>query len=408
MQYDIAQAKLRKHLNWAIHNDDEFISWTSSLLWALQFAVRKTKFSAEHELRVCVLDTSRFITGTFLSASHLIQTFGLAAFSDCTVEYHTTTYLAHGSLNVQNCSRTVSLACLRENGLFDLLPELEDEYWKPRLFLRVRNLRQTLVVSAVNSLSEGTCQGALRVASSFGGEWAMPMTMAFLALRGTGTSQNHEVLLQLIRDFAGKMSRNANLPRTLTHHTAEPERNLLDPLPPYEGLYGDAPELAHFAEMMNWGFAEMQKIRLQESDGLAQLDAGINDLGLRSANATNDTQDTMPADDPSVSAPQPTAGRPSRKAKTTVVSLTLAGASVITARVVERNMRHPDLPTGLIVDVENGSRPDEDPISSTRITLGSGHAGKNVTVSVKFSGDASDGDGETEGLSNEQSLEGIV
>ena len=411
MQYDIAQAKLRKHLSWAIHNDDEFISWTSSLLWALQFAVRKTKFSAEHELRVCVLDTSRFITGTFLSASHLIQTFGLAAFSDCTVEYHTTTYLAHGSLNVQNCSRTVSLACLRENGLFDLLPELEDEYWKPRLFLRVRNLRQKLVVSAVFPLSEGTCQGALRVASSFGEEWTMPVTMAFLALRGTGTFQNHGVLLQLIRDFAGKMSRNADLPRTLTHHTAEPERNFLDPVPPYDGLYGDAPELANFTEMMIWGFAEMQKIRLQESEGLAQLDAGIKDLELGSdevANATNDSQDTMPANDPLVSAPQPTAGQPSRKAKATVVSLTLAGASVITAKVVERNVRHPDLPTGLIVDVENESRLAEDSISSTRITLGAGRAGKNVTVSVQFSGDASDGDDEAEGLSNEQSLEGIV
>ena len=96
--------------------------WTSSLLWALQFAVRKTKKSAEHELKVCVLDTSRFITNTFFSASHLIRAFGLAAFKDCTVEYHTTTYLAHGSLNVRNCSTTVSLACLRDNGLFDLMP----------------------------------------------------------------------------------------------------------------------------------------------------------------------------------------------------------------------------------------------------------------------------------------------
>lgn len=35
----------------------------------------------------------------------------------------------------------------------------------------------------------------------------MPMTMAFLALRGTSTSQNYGVLLQLIREFAGRSSR---------------------------------------------------------------------------------------------------------------------------------------------------------------------------------------------------------
>ena len=248
-------------------------------------------------------------------------------------------------------------------------------------------MRQKLVVSAVNPLSQGTCQAALRVASSFGDEWTMAMTMAFLALRGTSTSQNSGVLLDLIRESAGKMSRNADLPRTLTHHMSEPKRDFLDPVPPYKGLYGDAPELANFAEMMSWGFAEMQKIRLRESDGLAQLDAGINDLELGSdggANATNDARDTTPADDASLLAPQPTAFQASRKAKTTVVSLTLAGPSVNTVKVVERNVRHPDLSTRLVVDVENGSRPIEDSIPSTTITLGSGRTGQNVTVSVEF------------------------
>ena len=150
----------------------------------------------------------------------------------------------------------------------------------------------------------------------------------------------------------------------------------------------------------------MQKIRLQKSDDLAQLDAGMNDLGLGSdggANAINDTQDTAPADDPSVSVPPPTASQASRKATTTVVSLTLAGASVITANF-ERNVRQPDLPTGSIVDAGNESRPTEDSTSSTTITLGSGRTGKTVTVSVEFSGDAFDGDDQTEGLSNEKGL----
>lgn len=154
--------------------------------------------------------------------------------------------------------------------------------------------------------------------------------------------------------------------------------------------------------MMNWAFAQMQKIRLQERDAFAQLDAGMNDLELGSdggATVTNDTHDTTPADE---LASQPIAGQPARKAKTVVVSLKFAGASVITAKVGERNMGHPDVPTGLIADVDSEALPAEDPISSTKITLGCGRTGKNVTVSVEFSGDASDGDDGSEGLRNEK------
>lgn len=310
----------------------------------------------------------------------------------------------HGSLNVRNCSKTVSLACLRENGLFDFMPEFDDEFWKQRMFLRVRNLRQTLA-STVIPLSQETCQKALRIASLFGEEWTMAIMMAFLALRGT--LQNSEVLLQLIRAFTGKLSRNAHLPRTLTHYTSEPKRDFLHPLPPYEGHYVDAPELAHFVEMMNWGYTEMQKIRLCESDALAHLNADLNDLRLGSdevANGSNDTEDTTTADDSSLLAPQPTANQYSRRVTTTVVPLTLGGASVITVKIVERKAQHSDLPTELIVDEESEVRAAEDPVSSTTITLLSGRTGKNVIVSVEFPGNAPDGDNETEELSNEKSL----
>ena len=207
MPYDVAQANLRKHLAWTKFSNSEFISWTSSLLWALQFAVRKTRSSTEHELRVCVLDTSRFNTSTFFPAPRLIQEFDLSASSDVVHEYHTTTYLAHGSLNVRNCSSTMSLACLRDNGLFDLMPALDDESSKQRLFSRVQDLRQT-IVSATIPLSPAMCQDAFQVASSFDPEWWMPMMLAFLALRGLPLDA--EVLVRFIRELAGEISQNAD------------------------------------------------------------------------------------------------------------------------------------------------------------------------------------------------------
>ena len=151
----------------------------------------------------------------------------------------------------------------------------------------------------------------------------------------------------------------------------------------------------------------MQKIRLRESDGLAQLNADLNDLRLgpdEVANATNDTHDTTPADDPALAAPQPTAIQPARKATITTIPLTPGRVSMITVKVVERKVRHSDLPTGLTVDEASEVGAAEDLVSSTTITLGSGRVGKNVTVSVEFSGDASDGDDEMGGFNSEESL----
>ena len=400
MQYDVAEAQLRQHLAWTKFIDDEFISWTSSLLWALQFAVHKTEKSTEHELRVCVLDTSRFHTSAFFSAPHLIQYFGLSEFVDIIEKYHTTTYLVHESLNVRNCSSTVSLACLRENGLFDLMHEFDEEHWKQRLFLRVRNLRWT-IVSAVNPLSAVTCQRALQIASAFGEEWTMAMMIAFLALRGS--PQDSGELLRFVRELAGKTSKNAHLCGHWLIASQEPERDFLEPLPPYE--------LANFAEMMRSGFAEMQKLRLQESDGLDQFNAGTNHLTLGSdevADMAKDTSETTPADDPSPTPPQPAATQASRKITTTVIFPTLNMASVATVKVVGKNVRHPDLPTAIKVGEEDEIKPAVDPISSTAIASGSGRVAGHITVSVEFSEDGYDGDDETEGSSHEEGLQVIV
>lgn len=406
IQYGVAQAKLRKHLAWTKYNftDDEFISWTSSLLWALQYAVRKTTKSAEHELELCVLDASRFHAGTFLPAPQLIHDFGLSESNDITNAYHNTEYLVHGSLNVRNCSSTVSLACLRECGLFDLMPELDNEYWKQKLFMRVQYLREK-IASAVNPLTTVTCRRALRVASPFGGEWTMAMTIAFLALRGS--PRNLEVLLPLIREVAGKISQDADPRETLADRMIVPRRDFLDLLRPCMSHYLDAPELANFANLMNWGFAQMQKVRLEENVGLSQLNTGVKDLSLGSdgvANTTNDTPETMSAGNPSPSTPQPTPTRAPRKMTKTTLFPTPIRVIASSLQVKFRDAQHPDLPTGVIEDEEDDYPRATDRFCSAAIPLGLGGFARRITVSVEFSDDACGGEGETEGSSSEESL----
>ena len=208
------------------------------------------------------------------------------------------------------------------------------------------------------------------------------------------------------------MFKNAHLCGHWLIASEDPERDFLEPLPPYEGHYVDAPELANFAEMMNSGFAEMQRMRLQESDCLDQLNAGTNYLTLGShevADTTKDTSETTPADIPLPSTPPPAASRASQKITTTVIFPTTSRASIATVKVVGKNVRHPDLPTGMkAAGEEDEIKPAGDPISSTAIALGLGYVARHITVSVEFTEDGYDGDDETEGSSLEEGLQVIV
>ena len=239
------KAMLETHFQWKnTLPRDEFISWTSSLLYALQYAVRKTIYrSLEDDIMICVLDTHRLqdLEGVevvkeeeakphysasrndyqapgqptiiinnngpqikteyvaplacglhrFTSACDLIGLYGIPATDKLRYEYHTTEYLAHGVLHIghNEASSTVSLASLRRKGLFELIPELDDKYSKRWLYLRVDSLRKAMV-SRVSTTSLPEVVLATRISSLFSSgdrgertKLVVVMMMALLGLR---------------------------------------------------------------------------------------------------------------------------------------------------------------------------------------------------------------------------------
>lgn len=170
--YQECRTMLTKHLSWADIEDSEFISWTSSLLYAIQYAVRKTKnlqnaraVSKEWDIKICLLNNRVANVSTY-AASDLIEVYDLPSEGECHPEYHTNEYITHGHIFFDECASVVSLERLRAAGLFELVPELDEEGKKHQLYLRVHELRRMLFLNS-SSLSRLDCQVALRTASLY-------------------------------------------------------------------------------------------------------------------------------------------------------------------------------------------------------------------------------------------------
>lgn len=210
IQRQPAKRMLENHLLWSGIADDQFISWTSSLLWALQHAVRKG-FQGDTDVQICVLDTSKIETCSFFAASDLLRIYRVPDEGKLAHRYYNTEYLYHGGLFVHGSSSTVSFNFLREYGLFSLLPELDDPRYKPLLCKTVENLRVTMVtIPRPVAPIEG--RTALQLASLFGTEFTMPMVVALLSLRRRAPDDAY--FLKLVTDYAGIRKRMTDVTDT--------------------------------------------------------------------------------------------------------------------------------------------------------------------------------------------------
>lgn len=196
-----AKRMLENHLLWNGLADDQFISWTSSLLWALQHAIRKD-FQGDTDVQICMLDTSKIETGSFFSASELLRIFRIPDEGKLAHRYYYAEYLYHGGLFVHGSSSTVSFNTLRECGLFSLLPELDDPKYKPLLCRTVEYLRVTMV-SIPRPVAPIEGRIALQLVSLFGKDFIMPMMVALLSLRRRAA--NDAEFLSLVTDYAGTL-----------------------------------------------------------------------------------------------------------------------------------------------------------------------------------------------------------
>lgn len=161
-QNELKAAKmLFNHLKWKIPGPDDaphnLSSWTSSLLFAIQGAIYRCDMDFNpmdpRNVKICVVDTTKFPQGQFAPATQLIKKFvgcvqgdpDISDFFDFRLNvkrYNNGEYLSQGRVSLTGRCWTVSLDSLRQSGLSNLYPEFDDEQGRRKWANRTLELRR--------------------------------------------------------------------------------------------------------------------------------------------------------------------------------------------------------------------------------------------------------------------------
>lgn len=171
---------IENHILWN-REPTEFISWTSSLLWALQYAVRKRAKWKDQNISICVLDIQQApMQLSIYPVPSLLCVYGIPSRGR---EFYHAEYLAHSIVEVSGRSLSaISFKALISGGLFELLPELDDKSGRDLLAKRVTQLRSAYFTHPCK-VSPRELLVVKRLAAGFGSDWILPMSLAFLSLR---------------------------------------------------------------------------------------------------------------------------------------------------------------------------------------------------------------------------------
>lgn len=155
--YDYAQllwfetaGHLHHHLTKALRrtsSSDNFVSWTSSLLLAIQYVIYRCHQSgqASRKVEICVADPEEFPADQFMRVLSLAEACEAHAnggadgfFNLCLTrsEFDEGEYLGQGRVEIADRSCVFTLAQLEQTGLYELYPELagaEVERWLDEL-----------------------------------------------------------------------------------------------------------------------------------------------------------------------------------------------------------------------------------------------------------------------------------
>ncbi|KAL9020640.1 MAG: hypothetical protein Q9185_002088 [Variospora sp. 1 TL-2023] len=193
---------LNRHLRWCKRNNvDNFVSWTSSLLFALQYIFyRRTLDSLDiQDIYLCIIDTLAFPRATFLKDMDLIDTYSAqdSALSRFRIlrehparrfqgYYYFGEYLSQGALKLDgNCS-IVSARVIVDQGLFHLQSKLKESMLEAETGWAdaVLRLREPFyqVAAKRQQATNDELEAAMNIAQVFGRRFRLPMAANLLGL----------------------------------------------------------------------------------------------------------------------------------------------------------------------------------------------------------------------------------
>ncbi|KAJ5395037.1 uncharacterized protein N7487_009340 [Penicillium crustosum] len=208
---------LNLHLRWwyQAKNPDKFVSWTSSLPFAIQYIYYRhlspDDGSSLEDIKLYVIDTTQFPRGTFLRDLDLMNAFG--QYDDrpsrCNLEsfrnlrhkpsYDFGEYLSQGSLNIEGKREIISATSLFEG---DRLRRLQPHFrvfdgfpfkdGKPVWASEVIRLRYVIWHAAdIRDLSpeemEGRLEAVKEIVQDLEPSWRYPLAIYFTSLIGSGS-----------------------------------------------------------------------------------------------------------------------------------------------------------------------------------------------------------------------------
>lgn len=205
LDYDmeVAMESLKRHVTkWARGKDDNFMSWTSSLLFALQHAIRRDDMESlpnARQVKISILFTFSLPSGCFMPSVALLDAHGAQYSPFMQRKNYHGEYLSQGSLAVpKGAMTTITLADLLASGLYQLYPDFELD--KRRLCNRVTELRERFLgqqhglipneVRLVRGIAEACCENS---------------AFRFVLFAGLLALKSRELLDPCIQDVYGEL-----------------------------------------------------------------------------------------------------------------------------------------------------------------------------------------------------------
>ncbi|OQV04875.1 hypothetical protein CLAIMM_09691 [Cladophialophora immunda] len=176
-----ARSMVKDHVvweSWKNRDDDILISFTSSFLFALQHCIRKIyrcRRTSEENCYICIIDTWKYPPGTFSWTVDLLKDHNLCEKDDARLrhDYQEAEYLAQFDLSTcfPTSSKSDGVVSMSElitrGGLFQILPELNEEIYKGQLWIRLQQLRQRWY-RRTEAVTAEDMDGARKLALCFG------------------------------------------------------------------------------------------------------------------------------------------------------------------------------------------------------------------------------------------------
>ena len=187
----VAANMLCSHIDWKNRADDNLVSWTTSLIFAIQHGLHRVATDWRRpdlsDVWICVVDTRDFPTGTFAKDLDLLEEYAGHESAQRLINLRRTYYfgefLSQGHLVIQDRSCHACLGDLVACGLYDLEPRFRNK--QEFLAKRVEELRGLFHPSLTRfPTSKKVVRKAITMAQvCFDDKLALIMAVALLSLQ---------------------------------------------------------------------------------------------------------------------------------------------------------------------------------------------------------------------------------